>query len=399
MSGKSKYDKKGQTKLYKEKEQITFKDVEDKFGKKNMSVAEFAVYLCKARDLAPGEITEKTIKNYIKEICEASDGKLSIKDFKHDPNNPKSMYILKPQLHSLLITIMATDYFDGRRNERKLSTRGELYLQLVKNINRFLDDGDKKIIKANPAYVNAMLERHLSEHINEQLTSLLRIMYHADPVIRYQLMIEFLSSLTNLRLWMDRLDCNMFSTRLVYTHDLDEVKDAIYQKGLFESIELDKLLINILALRMHSKEYEYISDNEELLPAAMYLAIKLFDVNIKDDAEINQIIKQVDNFISNEKRYNEIMQKAKSILDLNNSQEAKIYEDLKKLTAIQYLKPEVSLEEYEKTVRFTESCIAKDKWDILNIFSNMGRKTMTTEHIAKIMAIKDHSANSEIVEK
>lgn len=398
MSGKSEYDRKNSAKYKKERDSITFEDVEKKFGKENMSSAEFAVYLCKVKGLALGEITEKTVKNYIKAICEESDGRLSVSDFKHDPAKPGSKYEFKPQYHTLLITLMATDYFDGRHNDRKLSTRGDLYLQLITNINKYLNDGDKRIIKSNPTYVNAMLERHLSEHINQQLVSLIRTMYHSDPVLRYQLMIEFLSSITNLRKWMDRLDCNAISTRMVYAHELDQLKDALYQKGLFESIDLDEFLIKFLALRVHNKDYEYISDNEELSPAAVCLAAKLFNITIKEDTEIKEMMDRVDDFISNERRYKEIIDKAKNIFDLNNPQEAKVYEDLKKLTAIQYLRPEVSAQDYEKTVRFTESCIAKDKWDILNIFMTMGRDIMTPEQIAKIMAIKDHSEYSEIPE-
>ncbi len=173
MSGKPIYDRRDLTKSQKENESITLESVEKKFGRENMSVAEFAMYLCKIKKLSQGEITEKTVKNYIKTICEKSDGRLSMHDFKHNSTKTGSKYELKPQYHTLLITLMATDYFDGRRNDRKLATRGDLYLQLITNINKFLNEGDKKIIKANPTYVNAMLERHLSEHINAQLTSLL----------------------------------------------------------------------------------------------------------------------------------------------------------------------------------------------------------------------------------
>ncbi|MFR4810827.1 MAG: hypothetical protein ACLUAH_10230 [Clostridium perfringens] len=355
--------------------------------------------LCKKKGLNPGEITEKTVKNYIKTICEQSDGRLSVNDFKHDPTKVGSKYEFNPKIHTLLITLMATDYFDGRHNDRRLSTRSDLYLQLITNINRFLSDYDKKIIKSNPTYVNAMLEMHLTEHINHQLSSLLRTMYHSDPVLRYQFMIEFLSSITNLRKWMDRMDCNAMSTRMVYAHKLDDLKDALYQKGLFESIDLDEFMIKFLALRMHNTEYEYISDDEELSIPAMYLATKLFNITIKEDNEIKQLIDGVDNFISNEERYNEIINKAKNILDLDKPHEMKVYEDLKKLTAIQYLKSEVSPDDYERTIRFIESCIAKDKWDILKIFASMGRETITQEQISKIMAIKDHSEFSEIPEK
>lgn len=393
MSGKPEYDKKNKVGNKqvdtKKKEPIRYEDVEGKIGKESLSAAELAIYLSGCRSLS-SEFTEKTVKNYIKAICDESDGLLSINDFKHDPSKNGSKYEFKPEYHSLLLTLMDTDYFDGRRNDRKLSTRTELYGQLVNNINRYMSDIDQKVIKKNPVYTNAVLEQHLSKYISNELTALLRTLYHSDPVKRYQLMIEFLNSLLSLRKWMDKVDSEMMSTRMVYAHELNGLKDAIYQQGLFKSVNLDEFIIKFMALRIHSEKYEYISDEEELSPEAMCLAEKLFNITIKDDTDIKKIMDQIKAAISNDKRYNEIMEKAKQILNLEDPLEAQIYSDLKERCKIQYLRPTVSSEEYDRTVRFTEACIADDKWDIIRKFCQVGHH-VTEEDMEEIIKIKDHT--------
>ena len=397
MGGKSEYARKSKDrntkKLSKQKVPIKYEDVERKIGKNPLSAAELAVFLSKCKDSPDGGVTEKTVKNYLKAICNESKGTLSISEFKLDPSKSRSKYEIKPGYHSLLLTLLNTDYFDGRKNDRKLSTRAKLYEQLINNIDNYLSNNDEKIIKEHPAYVNAILEEHLSKHINIELTALLRTLYHSDPVMRYQLMIEFLNSLLNLRKWMDNIDSKMISTKMVYAHELDELKDAKYQKGIFESINLDEVIIKFMALRMHGETYEYISDDEKLSPAAMCLAAKLFNITVKDDADIKRILDQIDEMISNNKRYKEIMEKAEKILNLEDPQEAQVYIDLQERCKIQYIRPEVSLEDYERTVRFTESCIADDKWDIINKFLQLGRRNMTREQMDKIMAIKDRTKN------
>ena len=396
MAGKSVYDRRKDENVKdfkKQKVAIKYEDVEKKIGKMSLSATELAIYLAKCKGLPEEGITEKTVKNYIKAICDESGGVLSISEFKHDPSKRGSKYEFKPEYHGLLLTLLNTDYFDGRKNERRLSTRNTLCEQLISNIDKYLSNNDEKNIKEHPAYVNAVLERHLSKHINNELTVLLRTIYHSDPVIRYQLMVELLSALFSMRKWMMKVDSKMISTKMVYAHELNELEDAKYQKGIFEAVNLDEFIIKFMALRMHGGTYKNISDNEKLTPVAMRLAQSLYNITVRDDADIKRILDQIDEQISNSKRYKEIMGKAEKILDLEDPQEAQIYYDLQERCKIQYLRPGVCLEDYKKTVKFTESCIADDKWDIINKFAQLGRQAMNKEQMDKIMAIKDRTSN------
>lgn len=126
-----------------------------------------------------------------------------------------------------------SEYFDGRKNDRRLKTRSDLNNQLAKNVREYLTDSDKQLVLNNPSYVNAELEAQLSRQINQQLIILLRTMYHVSPVIRYKLMMEFIKQLVNLNDWMSRQDSKEIAARLVYAHELDAIHDALYQKGLF----------------------------------------------------------------------------------------------------------------------------------------------------------------------
>ena len=171
------------------KEESTFDQIKDKFGRKPMSTAEFAVYLS---EVSGFHIDEKTVKNRIKAICEDSQGALSSNDFREDATDIRSKYKLKPEYHATLLTLVNTGYFDGRRNDRRLSTRAELYKQLTSNVEKYLPEPEKKEVKSNPSYVNAVLEEALSEHINRELGAVLRGIYHIDSVMRYAVMIHFL---------------------------------------------------------------------------------------------------------------------------------------------------------------------------------------------------------------
>lgn len=368
---------------------VPYKGVKDKFGKENMSVEEMAAFLRKEKGLTEHDITSKTIVNYIKAICEKSDGLLTTNHFKHDFSKDHSKYEIKPEYQGLLMVLMDSDYFEGRKNDRKLKTRALLNTQLAENVKKYLSGQDYNLLTKNPSYINAQLEEWLSHHINWQLQALMRVMYHAAPVLRYMFMVEFLSSIVHLREWMDREDAKEFSTRLVFAHELDDIHDALYQKGLFSSNTLDKLIINLLALRIHDKDYTYVSEDEELSPVGLYLASKMFNISIKGGSDFKKNIDELDTAIENLDRYKGIEAKAKKILDLKKPDEYMLYQDLMSLSKRRYCAPEVSPEEYDRIVRFTENAISMDKWEILNEFLQLGCQAMTSEKIDKIMKVKD----------
>ena len=342
-----------------------------------MSTAEFAAYLS---EISGFHIDGKTVKNRIKAICEDSEGTLSNDDFRKNAADIRSKYELKPEYHATLLTLVNTDYFDGRRNDRRLSTRAEPYKQLTSNIEKYLPEPEKEAVKSNPSYVNAVLEEELSEHINRELGAVLRGMYHMDSVMRYAVMIHFLDNLRPFRQWVEFLDYKGAAARMECSNILNHMDADIFQKRMLESETLDEFLIHYLALQVHHEKYEYVSDAETLPMLALYLLTHLFPmVGIDKNSSVSEMLQQIEAQIENKPRYQELTEKAGRILDLNDPAELKVFSALKDLIKIQYLCPEVTPEEYDRMIKYTELVIAEDKWDLIHKLTQLGKMGMSDE--------------------
>lgn len=380
MPGVSRYDRK-----QPEKAQPSYETVKAKFGTEDMTIEELTVFLRNSPRGARPDLTKKSVKNYIKSLCESSNGLLKPEDFKKNPEYSKSPYCIKPEWQGLLVALMDSDYFEGRKNDRRLKTRADLNRQLAENVENYLGGEDKQIVMENPAFINAELESRLSKHINQELVILMRTMYHVSPVIRYKLMLEFLKNLANLRIWMSRQDSKEEATRLVYAHELDEIHNAIYQKGLFLSKSLDELLISLLATRMHDEEYVYVDGYEEMTPIGVYFATLIFEGEFPDTSSAKRQLDELEQALNDDSLIQTIQEKAKKILNLKDPFEQFLYDDLIRMAKLHRCTPYVSPEEYERMVRFTESAIAQDKWDILNRFMKLGDHPLDEEDVASLM--------------
>ena len=380
MPGVSRYDRK-----QPEKAQPSYETVKAKFGTEDMTIEELTVFLRNSPRGARPDLTEKSVKNYIKTLCESSEGLLKPEDFKKNPGYSKSPYCIKPEWQGLLVALMDSDYFEGRKNDRRLKTRADLNRQLAENVENYLGGEDKRIVMENPAFINAELESRLSKHINQELVILMRTMYHVSPVIRYKLMLEFLKNLANLRIWMSRQDSKEEATRLVYAHELDEIHNAIYQKGPFLSKSLDELLISLLATRMHDEEYVYVDGYEEMTPIGVYFATLIFEGEFPDTSAAKRQLDELEQALNDDSLIQTIQEKAKKILNLKDPFEQFLYDDLIRMAKLHRCTPYVSPEEYERMVRFTESAIAQDKWDILNRFMKLGDHPLDEEDVASLM--------------
>lgn len=356
-----------------EQEPMTYESIKDKFGKEPMSAQEFAVYLS---EMEGAVITEKTVRNYVKEICDNSQGLLCTNDFLQSDN---CKYEFKPRYHGLLLTLMNTDCFDSRKNDRKVRTRSKRYKKLVENIEAYLSDSDKEVVKSIPAYINAALEGYLSYHINSELSVILRTLYHLDPVVRYEFMLDFVRHLAAFRKKVNRADSRSFSTKIVYSHELDGQKDASYQKGMFESITLDRFLINYLALLVHDHSYD---DTPPSISAVTLLRLLFPGLNM--ELNTDDVVDYLESTVEDRPRCRELIEKARSVFDCSDPIEREVFELLENVVCSQFLRPQVSEQEYQQAVRFAESCIADDKMDILNKFIRLGRENYTEEELDAI---------------
>ena len=60
-----------------------------------------------------------------------------------------------------------------------------------------------------------------------------------------------------------------------------------------------------------------------------------------------------------------------------------MYYDLMNMAKMRCCTPYVSPEDYDRMVRFTESAIADDKWDIINKFLQLGNRALSKQDMEK----------------
>lgn len=365
MGRKSKYSKE------QKKEEITVCEIKDKLGVVPLSTKEIAIYL---NEYTQRECTytEKTIKNYIIALCNESDGLLQESDFKKSPNNTRSKYEIKPEYHGLLLALIDTSYFDGRKNDRVLSTRAKLNGELLTNIETFLNEGDIKIVKANPAYVNARVENVLTEKFESILVPLIRQLFHSDHIVRHKMFEYVIQEMSKIYQHVSKWNSGIMSTKLVYASKLDDLTDAVFEKGLFQADTLKEYLVSLLAYRVHGKGdlSRNFDNNGELKPEAVYLILQMFNIKFTLETEADKILTDIDEAIFNMRRFQVIKEKAEKILDLDDPIESVIYFDLLKICNCYFVSPEVSKDEYQNIIAFIESIIANDMWDILGKFNS-----------------------------
>ena len=165
MSGVRDSEKRSVKKV-KSKIEIKPEEVKKKFGHEPMNISESRLLIETLKKENGDEyytITEKTVKNYLNVISNKSNGLISVNDFKEEPENPNSPFLIKPELHGYLLVLICSNYFEGRSNDRILATRYERNASIAANIKRFLSTDDFEMIKKHPSLLNAKLEAVLSK--------------------------------------------------------------------------------------------------------------------------------------------------------------------------------------------------------------------------------------------
>ena len=114
-----------------------------------------------------------------------------------------------------------------------------------------------------------------------------------------------------------------------------------------------------------------------------YLATLIFQGGFPEESEAQKKMNDIDRAVENQSLYQCIQEKAKKILDLSNPFEEQMYYDLMNMAKIRCCTPYVSPEEYDRMVRFTESAIANDKWDILSKFWELDNQILSRHDMEK----------------
>jgi len=390
MAGISKYEKNTKEelegKLTFENENNSYEDVSMKFGKEAMDASELAVYLSKQRGLENGPLNEKTIRRYITRLCEMSHGMLKESDFKDG-----RAYKFQPGYHDLLMTLLDTDYFGGKKNENKLSDRIVLHEQVANNINKYLETEIQKKVKEDPSYLNARLESRLSELFENELAGMVHTMYNAESVVQYQFIIEAIDRIVALRRWMNEWEERMQLIRCEFAKGNEEKTNAKLQQGAFKNDSIETLIIKMLAAKVSGKEYQYVMEDEELSYPAVYVSLQLYDIRGRSDHELNEIFTEMERNVSNDKRYQMIMDIASRFFGDNAYLSDKVLTSFSKVLKSQLVvnSCDLNANDYEKVVRFVENAFVRKKEDIYRVLDSKVKVRLDKETLGEILAIKD----------
>ncbi len=404
MSGKSEPDRiatRGEDVKIKENVNkcSTYEQVKRKIGKEPIDAKELAVYLSYLKGISNGSLDEKTIRRYIQKLCDMSKGRLKDLDFKQG-TSVNSAYLFKPGYHNLLLAFLDTDYFGAKKNDKKLSDRMVLHEQLAENITKYLDTGMQEKIKSDPSYLNALIEGRLSKCITNELAVMLHIIHNSEPVIRYQFMLEVLNELATVRRWMNEWEERIRLIRGMFVKDdeKNQSQDNV-ESGDFQYDMLDSLMVKLLEAKVNNKEYEYLSE-DELLPYKMaYISEKLYDITGLKTHEIYDFLNLIEEDVINDFRYKKIMQKAHRILDRNDQFEREVFESLDKIIKSQIVsnKADISPNNFNKIIRFTEEMVREDKIKIKEILGDTNIDIVLDKTIIdEMMKIKDREDKKKI---
>ena len=301
-----------------------------KFGKEDMTLEDFAVFVSLERGLGSDGLNKRTISNYLEELCELSGNKITLDDFKDKNNEGKlkgtPVYKLKPELHGVLASLMCSNFFDGRRGKKRLLNIEESRKEIYENCGKYLDSEDLEICKKYSPYLNESMEQALGERIDNQIKWALMDLYKIDSLDRYQYMLEFLEMIVEFR------------------------KKVNSRPGLFVNnnrFALEKFLINMLWLKMECLKppkdnklmqnlkdlpetadpnyYKSQYNDESIFPLAIRLIELMYNVEGTYKDAGKELVNEMDKRINQCEHFNEIMDKVSNVLDFFNPVERRIY--------------------------------------------------------------------------
>lgn len=399
MAGTSDYKKQiERDKLKFQKETAIAAKIKNKLWTETIKASELAAYLsCYSRNGV--HFDSAKVKDRIEEICNMSNGLLNVDDFRKEPGNSKSMYLFPPKIHGLILTLLDTGYFDNRKNERLLSTRENLYREITVNVDLYLQQQDREIVESNPAFANAKCESILSEAINYKMQQLIRETMHSDEVIRVKLLKRTYEKLCELTKENEKEATHIFCSKLVYKEAFAGMKDEDYLKELFGADNLLNFIIDLLALRLKSKDYESLDENEKLKYPKLYAKAAELAKNDKlwvelEDVDIEALLEELKVKAVADDKYQRIMIKALEIFDKEDPDEMQLFEDLVYLTRVRFMAKKVTTEGAIVSKKFYEASFAKDIFDLLREFTIFDGDTPVIQEFRRINAVNAIKKNN-----
>lgn len=385
-------------------EQIAEKTV-GKLHKQPIKSSELAAYLsCNSRNHI--HYDSKKIKGRIAEICKMSGGTLTEDMFRKDKKNSRSMYYFPPESHGLLLTLLDTEYFDNRKNNRKLSTRENLYRDLTVNVDLYLQSEDLEMVKSNPAFTAAKCEGMLSEAISYMIHRLIGNAMNSDETIRIQQLRRIYNSLCEVEETNSTERIHLYSSKMVYKYAFEEMPEitegADTYKELFGTDNLINYLVCLLAVRMRGLDFQGLRKEEQMNYWTLYQKAKIEEDPLWVELEQIDEEKLLDELerksVANE-RYQCIMQKALRIFNLENPDEQRLLNDLVYVTRLRFILEQMDEHEAAVSMKYYEAAMQKDMFDWLNEFAESDFNTPTIRELNRINRVAEHHRKDRKLEK
>lgn len=356
-----------------------------KLGRETLSISEMAELVsdveshCLPEGSGPINLHVDTIKERLRRICEKSNGLLKIDYFKA---GTKGVYQFEPEYSRLMLTLLSSGYIEGRTERTKpLTWRIELYARLFKIIDDVLREEDQNFIKDHPAYNNAELEMRLGSLIISELSSTMNSLYQINSVVRFRFMFQFLLSLLELNQNYLSVVKKLGDEKLYIDYDLPEsYRTTDLKEQLRWADTLERLIEVLIEYRRQGKKPVYIEEAEELSYPVFTYAKKIFGLS-SNKSEYQNIWRTIENELEKQQRYQEIMRGIEEIIDRNRPGEALLLVEIEDLVKMMYLHSDVSLEDFNRIMRFTEDNLQEEKTRMLEVV----RKLSMIEHSLMIM--------------
>ncbi len=363
-------------------------EVKEKLYKEVLSADEMASYLSiYSRNHI--HFDGRKIRDRIDDICNLSNGLLEKKDFVKNPKAQKSKYEFKPEWHGLLMTLMDTEYFDNRHNDRLLSTRETLYRDLVKNIEIYLEHDDKESIKSFPGYLNAECESLASEAIAFQIQELIRTAMHVDEVVRLRLLRRIHNTLNELIAENNEEYNRIWSTKLAYSHRFDDAEDGEFLSALFSADKLPLFIVEMLAFKMKKKVSGVQSKGEQQNYRVLYAQARIDNpVELVSESEYEEFKSEINKKSFDNTQFESLIKRIHSIMDMNNPIEKQLCNAFCELAKIYLIRDKINIDELEKSKKIYEAAFKQDMFDLLNEFANGDWNSPTIKELQRIRSLE-----------
>ncbi|PWM58504.1 MAG: hypothetical protein DBX91_09150 [Subdoligranulum variabile] len=213
--------------------------------------------------------------------------------------------------------------------------------------------------------MNTKLECKLMDEIAYEMAANIAVLSSATTVLRYHLMYQFIGRLVRFRIEAQQEDALLSVDRIIDSRSIGyrDTKKMEARQYACEAEKLEDFLISLIAIQKQGDEFQYVSSDEILSSLGIQLARKVFRLEVP--TELEKEFEKLEEQLYSEARYAEIKNELKKILNLDDDKEKTLYGQLVRVMEIEYLKPNVSPEDYDRMIRFTEDAVAAKKEEML----------------------------------